>query len=209
MTFPKEFKEAISNLSSKEKDKLILKLLKHDIVLANRLMFELVSDVTVEEHREVVKHRLSEQIRLATQNFYSIGYLHMDVRYMSGEITEHVSITKDKYGEIALNLFILNEVITKNNKRISSSPKGKAHNFCTAVIARVYKIILLIKKMHDDYFLEFGEDLRILGNLIAENKRLMECALFNGLDINWLILRNVPDDIEQIHKALRQQGYLK
>lgn len=209
MTFPKEFKEAISNLPSKEKDKLILKLLKHDIVLANSLFFELVSDVTVEEQREEVKHRLSELIRLATKNFYSLGYLYMDVRSMSGEITEHVKITKDKYGEIALNLFILNEILEKNNKRIAASSKDKAHSFCTAVIARTYRIIILIKKMHDDYFLEFGDDLRNLGNRIADNNRLMECAIFNGLDINWLILRDIPVDIEIMHKELRQQGYLK
>ena len=40
MTFDKDFKEAISHLPSSEKDKLILRLLKKDLVLANRLYFE-------------------------------------------------------------------------------------------------------------------------------------------------------------------------
>lgn len=47
MTYPKEFKEALSNLPSKEKDKLIL-----------RLLFELVSTKTVEEQRDKLEERL-------------------------------------------------------------------------------------------------------------------------------------------------------
>lgn len=48
MTFPKEFKEALSHLPSKEKDKLVLRLLRKDLLLANRLLFELVNTNTVE-----------------------------------------------------------------------------------------------------------------------------------------------------------------
>lgn len=41
--YSKEFKEAISRLPSTEKDKLIFRLLKHDMALENRLYFELVN----------------------------------------------------------------------------------------------------------------------------------------------------------------------
>lgn len=47
MKFPEELKEGISQLPSKEKEKLIFRLLKHDLDLANRLLFELVSTDTV------------------------------------------------------------------------------------------------------------------------------------------------------------------
>jgi hypothetical protein len=81
-------------------------LLKKDLVLANQLLFELVSNETVEEQRGKIQKRLFAAIERATIHFYSPGYLSMDVRYMSGEINEHVSITKDKYGEISLNLYM-------------------------------------------------------------------------------------------------------
>lgn len=51
MKFDKKFKEAISHLESQEKDKLIFRLLKHDLNLANRLYFELLSTKTVDEKR--------------------------------------------------------------------------------------------------------------------------------------------------------------
>ena len=52
MTFDKNFKEAISQLSSAEKDKLIFRLLKKDLHFAGRLYFELVSTDSKEDMRE-------------------------------------------------------------------------------------------------------------------------------------------------------------
>lgn len=209
MKFSKEFKEALSNLPSKEKDKLIFRLLRKDLVLANRLFFELVSDKTVDEEREVVKKRLFHQINRVTDGFYSIGYLNMDVRYMSGEINDHVRVTKDKFGEAYLNLYMINEVLDRNKGNILSVTSGKARKFCTAVISRAFKILLCIEKLHEDYFIELKEDLKKLGQLIGGNPYLMDCAIYNGLDVNWLILGEIPEDIAKIHKDLRKNGYLK
>ena len=59
MKFSKEFKDALADLPSKEKDKLIIRLLRKDPALTQRLYFELVMDRTVDQQREVVKERLS------------------------------------------------------------------------------------------------------------------------------------------------------
>lgn len=209
MTLPKELKEAISKLSSADKDKLIFRLLKKDLVLASQLIFELVSDENVEEKRKQVKEQLTKRIELATIHFYSTGYLQMDVRDMSGIINEHVSITKDKYGEAYLNLWMITEVLERNNEKILSVSIGKAEKFCVAVISRTFKILLLINKLHEDYRVEFEDDLMKLGKLIGENKYLMKFAIFNGLDVNWLFNAEIPENIEQIHKDLRDRGYLR
>lgn len=209
MTFDPEFKEAISLLPGKEKDKLILRLLKKDLMLANRLHFELVSTKSVEEQREDLEERIIERAKRMQETFYSVGYLNMDVRYLSGEITEHVKITKDKFGEASLNLLMLTEVLKNNNLNILSATPGKARKFCTAVISRVFKIMLLIDKLHTDYMLEFEEGLRELGNLMGENPYIMKAAINNGLDVNWLLQAEIPEDIKAIHKDLRNRGFLK
>lgn len=209
MVLPKDLKEAISNLPSTEKDKLIFRLLKKDLNLANRLLFELVSNQTIEGEREKIKKQLTKIVERSTLHFYSPGYLNWDVREMSGMITEHVSRTKDKYGEISLNLYMIIEILERHRENILRSQPRKAEKFCTAVIARAFKILLLIKKMHEDYFVEFEDDLQKFGKLIGDNDYLMQTALFNGFDVNWLIKGNIPDDIEKIHKDLRQRGYLR
>ena len=46
--------------------------------------------------------------------------------------------------------------------------------------------------------------------LLAENPPFIEEAIYNGLDVNWLLdTERVPKNIDAIHKDLRSRGYLK
>ncbi|MBG6060571.1 hypothetical protein IWX83_000336 [Flavobacterium sp. CG_9.1] len=207
--FTKEFKKAIQELPSAEKDKLIFRLLKRDLDLANRLHFELVDTETVEDKRIAFEKLMLNKINHFTERFYSVGYLLQDTRYVSGDISEHVKITKDKFGEISLNIKMLNHLLLLNNERIQSQSYAKAYTMCIYVIARAFKILILIKAIDEDYFLDFKEDLEKLGVLIGNNSLLMKTAIHNGLDVNWLINGEIPENIVAYHKNIRQQGYLK
>lgn len=207
--FSKEFKKAIQELPNTEKDKLIFRLLKRDLDLANRLHFELVDTETVEDKRIAFEKVMLKKINHYTERFYSIGYLLQDTRYISGEISEHVKITKDKFGEISLNIKMLNQLLLLNNERIQNQSYRKAYTMCIYVIARTYKILILIKAIDEDYFLDFKDDLATLGKLIVNNTLLMKTAIYNGLNVDWLINSEIPDDIIAFHKNLRQQGFLK
>jgi hypothetical protein len=207
--FNQEFKKAIQELPSAEKDKLIFRLLKKDRDLTNRLHFELVDTETVEDKRIAFEIVMLKKIDHFTERFYSVGYLLQDTRYVSGDISEHVKITKDKFGEISLNIKMLNHLLLLNNERIQSQSYGKAYTMCIYVIARAFKILILIKAIDDDYFLDFKEDLEKLGILIGKNSLLMKTAINNGLDVNWLISAEIPEDIVAIHKEIRANGFLK
>src|SRR5690554_1614310 len=121
MKFDNEFKKAISQLSSSEKDKLILRLLKRDLVLINQLYFQLLSDESADEKRVKLETRILKRIDLASERFWSLGYLMMDMRDISGEITDHVRTTKDKFGEPKLQLLMLIEILKRNNTRIKNA----------------------------------------------------------------------------------------
>ena len=207
--FSKEFKQAIQELPSAEKDKLIFRLLRRDLDLANRLHFELVDVETVEEKRIAFEVAMIKKITQYSERFYSIGYLLQDTRYLSGDINEHVKITKDKFGEISLNLKMLIQLLTINSERIQSVPYSKAYTLCIYVIARAFKILLLIKAIDEDYFIDFREDLATLGKLIYDIPFLMHTAIDNGLDVNWLLTGEIPRDIVEMHKEIRANGFLK
>ena len=210
MMFDPAFKEAISNLSSKEKDKLLFRLLKKDLKLVNRLYFELVSTKTVDDLRSEMEERIEIQVKKLSDDFYSFGYLNMDVRYLSGDITHHVSKTKDKFGDISLNLLLLREVMRHNVVRIENSKKSKAKNkFIAAIYARVFKVLKGIQKLDEDYFIDFEEDLKAVGNCIGNSDLMMREAIYHGLDVNWLLQPYIPEDIVEIHKNLRERGYLR
>ncbi|CAN0585045.1 unnamed protein product, partial [Ectocarpus sp. 12 AP-2014] len=208
MQFSKEFKEALSELPSKEKDKLLFRLLKKDLKLANRLSFELLDNRTVDERRSIVEERLIKSVKNHAERFYSPGYFMMDLRYLSGDINEHVSITKDKFGEVSLNLTMLNTALELCNPKIEAAGLKKSQKLCIYILARTFKLLLLIDKMHDDYQLDFKDQVKELGRLIGQNDLLMRMAIHHGLDVNWLTQFEIPEDIAEIHKELRSSGYL-
>jgi hypothetical protein len=209
MTFDTEFKKALQLLPEHEKDKLILRLLKHDLQLANKLRFELLDIDSVLDKREQVKNRIKMCMKKATDRYYSVPELFMEVREISGEINEHVSITNDKFGEISLNCLMLRQLLELNGSRISTESYNKAYKFCIYIVARTFKILMLLQKQHVDLQLELEEDIKAIGWLIGKNHYLMQTAIHNGLDVNWLIQFEIPKNIADIYKELRQNGFLK
>lgn len=148
--FDLEFKEALSRLPDKEKDKLILRFLKKDLKLAQRLYFELVSTYSVEELREKMKEKVHLETQQFANTYYSPGYLMMDLRYLSGDINAHVSTTKDKIGEIELQLYMVSEILTHAKVQLEQARLGQSQKLYVYLIAKVFKMLLLLNKLHED-----------------------------------------------------------
>jgi hypothetical protein len=209
MTFDKDFKLAISNLPSKEKDKLLLRLLKKDLTLANRLYFELVNTDSVDERRDNLEKHIIRKAQQITDRFYSPGILMMDMRELSGEINEHVVIAKDKYGDASLNLLLINKVLNLNHLNIERANSSKVSKLCIYIVAKVFKVLIIVNSLHEDFCIEFKKPLIILGNEISKSNYLIRTSIQHGLDVNWLLSDNIPDNIKEIHKDIRAQGLLK
>lgn len=204
-----EFKKALQELPEKEKDKLILRLLRRDMDLAEKLYFELVDTDSIEDKRRMMEITISKYIKRFSENYHSLDYIAVEMRSVSGKISHHVKITKDKFGEISLNLQMLNEVIEQNSFSLAHSKPQKSAKFYSYVIIRTFKILLLIKALHEDFLLDFKEDLERLGANISANKMLLKTANYNSLDVNWLIETEIPANIIQIHKEIKAAGFLK
>src|SRR5438045_2886994 len=109
-----QLKKAIKELSDTEKDKLLLRLLPKNPDLCNRLEYELVENSETQEER---RDKLAEEIKAKmNEEAYSPGFIMMDMRYLSGDITRHVKTTKDKYGEVSLALLMLRECLEKHDE---------------------------------------------------------------------------------------------
>jgi hypothetical protein len=204
-----EFKKALQELPEKEKDKLIFRLLRRDMDLAEKLHFELVDTDSIEDKRRNMETIISNDIKRFSENFHSLDYIAIEMRRISGKISHHVKITKDKFGEISLNLQMLNEVIEQNAFSLTHSKPQKSAKFYNYAIVRAFKILLLINLLHEDFLLDFKADLKKLGANIASNKMLLKTANFNSLEINWLLEAEIPENIPQIHKEIKAAGFLK
>lgn len=208
MTIDPDFKLAILKQPEKEKDKLLLRLLRKEPALLNRLMFQLMDPDSMEERRNDVE----EKIRKHLDHFIYIDSTHDLIsyaRWYSGFINDHIYITSDKYGEAYLQLFMLSELLGKHVKLIDRESIYSANKFCVYVIARVFKILGLIQKLHEDYLLDFAENLEKLGNIMQNSSNLSELSKKHGLDLYWLTDCDIPENVDQIAKDLRARGYLK
>jgi hypothetical protein len=209
MTFDQEFKTALKLLPDTEKDKLILRLLKHDVSLSNRLYFELVETETAEGKREQLKSKISKFIELWKGEHYATMHIYFDAKSISGMISEHLYTTKDKYGEISLSLHLILGIMEGNNHKIGGLIHGYNYKLYIYVYAKLFKILMLIQKQHTDLHIEFKQDIESIGEYIGNNPHLMKLAINNGLDVNWLILFTIPPDLNDIYKDIRDSGFLR
>lgn len=180
-----ELKEAITMLSNKEKDKLLFRLIAKDEALVERLKFELLEDgSTKEDRREEIYEMISDGFD--KYRYYSPGYLLLVLRSLSGDINRHVKTTKDKYGEVQLNLLMLNKSLSLFGDKIRKVDFRKSRTLNNYVVKRAIKLVRLLRKMHEDYLLDFQDDVQNLGRYIDEQPLMKNLADELGLDLEML-----------------------
>ena len=208
MEFSKEFKQALSEFSSKEKDKLIFRLLKKDKLLSKKLYFELIEEETTDDKRNTMEEIISERITEISKYVANQKYFLVLIRKLSAEITEHVKITTDKFGDVYLNLFLINKIL-EHNEKLGRQRFDAVYKLYIYLINKIIKALIQIQKLDEDYWLEFDEILTDIDFQLHENLYLEKLCINNGLDFNWLKCENIPDHFELIVKDIRSQGFLK
>lgn len=184
MEYSKEFKAALSAFSNTEKDKLIFRLLKKDKLLSKKLYFELIDPETTDDKRNAMEEIVTEKILLASKYIGNAKYFLSVIRKISAEITEHVKITTDKFGDISLNLLMINKILEYNSD-LSRQRFDNVYKLYIYIINKIFKALILTKKLDEDYWMEIDEYLRDAQIKILENHYLQKLCINNGLDFNW------------------------
>ncbi|MBD2705379.1 hypothetical protein IC229_32495 [Spirosoma sp. BT702] len=161
-----DLKKAIVRMPDVEKDKLLLRLIAKDAVLAERLQFELVEHKrTIDERRELIRQFIR---RTADLKQDSAGWIMMDMRTISGYISRHLKVTKDKYGEVELMLYMLNTFYDYNAHLLQkyNSRTDKAAEY---IAKRTDQVLKKIVKLDPDYYIEFIDEVNKLLGWIHQN----------------------------------------
>lgn len=172
-----ELKKEIAALPNKEKDKLIFRMLPSNQKLVDQLIYKLVEEQqTLELRRDDIREKIDEYMNIYPERFYSSLYLRGVLREISGIINYHRAITGDKLGEIEFNLQMLNLALDKNKNRLQGESKWSADKFNEYVVKRAIKLDKLISALHEDYQLEFEEEVDLLRAHMREISHLAEEA---------------------------------
>lgn len=208
MEYSKEFKQALSEFSSIEKDRLIFRLLKKDKLLSKKLYFELIDPETTDQKRDQLEENIREKTMLATKYIGNPKYYLVIIRRISAEITEHVKVTTDKFGEVYLNLFLVDQIL-ENNDSFAKQRFDNVYKLYIYLINKIVRSLLLIKKIDEDYWMEFDEILEKIEHKVHQNSYLEKLFINNGIEFNWLRSENLPEHLDLIIKDIKSQGFLR
>lgn len=208
MEYSKEFKQALSEFSSVEKDRLIFRLLKKDKLLSKKLYFELIDPETTDQKRNQMEEIIEEKVMAASRYIGNPKYYLVLIRKISAEITEHIKITTDKFGEISLHLFLVNKILESNDK-LNQQRFDNVYKLYIYLINKIVRALILIKKTDEDYWMEFDELLHAIDFQIHENIYLEKLCINNSFDFNWLKCDYIPDHLDLIIKDIKSQGFLR
>ena len=208
MEYSKEFKQALSEFSSIEKDRLIFRLLKKDKLLSKKLYFEIIDPETTDHKRDQMEENVTEKLASAARYIGNPKYYLSTIRTISAEITEHVKVTTDKFGEVYLNLFLVDQIL-ENNDSFAQQRFDNVYKLYIYLINKIVRALLLIKKIDEDYWMEFDEILEKIDGKVHENKYLEKLFINNGIDFNWFRSENIPENFDLIIKDIKNQGFLR
>ncbi|MCS3530673.1 deoxyuridine 5'-triphosphate nucleotidohydrolase [Chryseobacterium sp. JUb7] len=208
MEYSKEFKAALSAFSNVEKDRLIFRLLKKDKLLSKKLYFELIDQETTDNKRDSMEEIIGEKILLASAYIGNQKYFLSIIRKLSAEVTEHVKITTDKFGEVSLNLLMVNKIL-EHNGDLTRQRFDNVYKLYLYLINKIVKALLLTKKLDEDYWMEIDEILESIEEKVHQNTYLEKLFINNGIDFNWLTSDRIPENFDQIIKDIKSQGFLR
>lgn len=159
-----ELKAEILELPEKEKDKLLLRLIRKDSTLIQQLHFQMLEDeIDLEERRartlKLVNSELNQvEKQLGARKYYHPRDLLLDLRSMSGFVNQHALITKDKLGDLELRMHIL--IVTFQQAGTFFEYNNHANERLLVYIAgRIKNIYAAFKKLHEDLQYDYTEKL--------------------------------------------------
>ena len=155
-----ELKNAIENLSPKDKDKLLFRLISLKPDLIKKLTYELLEErETLDSRTTKIQKQIDEYLQ-STGSWFTPGNLLMTMRSANGLITEHVKITKDKMGEVFLTIHLLSEAFRLWSEKLNEFPEGRCVTFREYVVKKTAAVMEKAQKLDP----MFQQDLTTLIN---------------------------------------------
>jgi hypothetical protein len=180
-------KKAICRMPVAEKDKLLLRLVAKDELLVKKLEFELLEKGETTEERQGDIQRTIEKALIRSQKDFNMtpGYLLMDLRSCNAMITEHVKITKDKFGEVMLTIFMLRRALEIHTPMLAKAPARRFDTLAPYLAKRLVSTLGKAEKLHEDLHMEFRRDLNALLDLAYAIPPLAIEAKNAGVPTRW------------------------
>lgn len=164
-----ELKSAVLNLSQKEKDKLLIRLIGKDKMLLKQLHYQLLENEYDLEHRiETLKAKLENLLHDTAHKvsnspiFSNHKTINNLLRQASGLINEHEKVTKDKFSTAECRLYILVQPYKMYPRLYETSHLQVAEKLHKYINARIKTTLNNVATLHEDLQFDLQENLSIV-----------------------------------------------
>ena len=166
-----ELKQEILDLTEKEKNQLLIRLINKDQLLIEQLHFRLLENEfdliqRFEDLKLEIDTTLQQNLKNITNARFNSGsklYLKL-LRSLSGKINHFAKVTKSFENEIELRTFLLIES-SKLYKKVQNEDSVFGYKTRTYQATRVKTILKLWEKLHEDlqydFTLNYTDDLQL------------------------------------------------
>ncbi|MGV0937455.1 hypothetical protein [Empedobacter falsenii] len=162
-----ELKISILDLPSKEKDKLLLRLINKDETLVEHLHFQLLEDENdLQDRVKNIYEKIDLQFKKSHHliNQININRSHrqllLTLKTLSGIVNYHVQITKDKVSEFELRKYIIQESFNRYPYLFETYTIGdNAEKLYNYQHGRLKLIFSIFNKFHEDLKFDYQNDI--------------------------------------------------
>ncbi|MFV0217108.1 hypothetical protein OBJ92_08715 [Empedobacter falsenii] len=169
-------KIAILDLPTKEKDKLLLRLINKDETLVEHLHFQLLEDESDLQNRvKIIYEKIDLQFKKSNHLINQINIIRshrqllLTLKTLSGIVNYHVQITKDKVSEFELRKYILQESFTRYSYLFNKYTTGEnAEKLFKYQAGRLKLIQSIFDKFHEDLKYDYENEIQQLNDFLKE-----------------------------------------
>lgn len=175
----KELEKEILGLPVKEKDKLLLRLISKKQLLVDQLTYKLLEDEAfdLKERRTAVAAKVETISKSPFTNNQDLFYA---IKSLNAEIAYHKKVTSDKYGEVELTLLMLVSFFRKQPKLLLQNQFSRYNEkMALYLVKKVVTVLTNIGKLHEDYRIEFNNDLEELSEYLHRGITGLYAVQFN------------------------------
>lgn len=169
-------KIAILDLPTKEKDKLLLRLINKDETLVEHLHFQLLEDESdLQDRVKIIYEKIDLQFKNSNHLINQINIIRshrqllLTLKTLSGIVNYHVQITKDKVSEFELRKYILQESFTRYSYLFNKYTTGEnAEKLLKYQAGRLKLIQSIFDKFHEDLKYDYENEIQQLNDFLKE-----------------------------------------
>ncbi|MFV0178142.1 hypothetical protein OBK28_00970 [Empedobacter falsenii] len=169
-------KIAILDLPTKEKDKLLLRLINKDETLVEHLHFQLLEDESdLQDRVKIIYEKIDSQFKKSNHLINQINIIRshrqllLTLKTLSGIVNYHVQITKDKVSEFELRKYILQESFTRYSYLFNKYTTGEnAEKLFKYQAGRLKLIQSIFDKFHEDLKYDYENEIQQLNDFLKE-----------------------------------------